>query len=129
MLRLPAAIIDQIAAQAAAGYPAETCGLLFASAGSDTCRRMLPMDNLADRYHAADPAAFPRTARAYFAMNGATVARAVREAEAAGEVWLGIWHSHIDSGAYFSAEDARCFAPDGEDTVVDLGNGDDRRFT
>lgn len=120
MLRLPAAIVDAIATQASAGYPAEACGLLFASAGSEDCRRMQPMENLADRYHAADPVEYPRTSRDYFAMNGAKVARAVREAEAAGEAWLGIWHSHIDCGAYFSAEDVRTFAPDGQASYPQL---------
>lgn len=120
MLSLPRAIVDQIAAAAAAGYPSEACGLLFARAGSDECVRALAMDNMADKYHAADPAEYPRTSRDYFAMNGAKVNKAVREAEAAGERWLGIWHSHIDCGAYFSAEDVRTFAPDGAATYPEL---------
>lgn len=120
MLSLPPAIVEAIATTASAGHPGETCGLLFAPAGTEECSRMLPMENLADRLHALDPEANPRTSRDYFAMNGAKVARAVREAEAAGEAWLGIWHSHIDCGAYFSAEDARTFAPDGVPTWPDL---------
>lgn len=120
MLTLPAAVVDAIAAQASAGHPAETCGLLFAAAGSDACTRMLPMENMADKLHAVDPAEYPRTSRDYFAMNGAKVAKAVREAEAAGERWLGVWHSHIDCGSYFSSEDARTFAPDGVPTWPEL---------
>lgn len=121
MLTLPPAIIDAIASAASSGYPAETCGLLFSRlGGSDDCIRTLPMENLADRYHAADPEAYPRTARTYFAMNGAKVMRAVREAETAGERWLGVWHSHIDCGSYFSAEDARTFAPEGVPPYPDL---------
>jgi [CysO sulfur-carrier protein]-S-L-cysteine hydrolase len=120
MLVLPDSIVDQIASIASAGFPSETCGLLFAQAGSDVCVRMLPMDNMADKLHAADPVEYPRTARDYFAMNGAKVARAVREAEAVGERWLGVWHSHIDCGAYFSSEDTRTFAPDGVPTWPEL---------
>jgi proteasome lid subunit RPN8/RPN11 len=120
MLTLPQAIVDGIAAHAAAGYPGETCGLLFAPMGSDGCSRWLPMENMADRLHAADPVEYPRTSRDYFAMNGAKVAKAVREAEAAGERWLGVWHSHIDCGAYFSSEDTRTFAPDGVPTWPEL---------
>lgn len=120
MLRIPTAVVDQIAAQASSGYPSETCGLLFARAGADDCVRMVVVENLADRYHASDPIEFPRTSRDYFAMNGAKVAKTVREAEAAGEVWLGIWHSHIDCGAYFSAEDTRTFAPDGQASYPQL---------
>jgi len=120
MLSLSATVVDAIAAHAAAGYPSETCGLLFAAAGSTVCTRMAIVPNDADKYHAADPAAYPRTSRQYFAMNGAKVAKAVREAEAAGESWLGIWHSHIDCGAYFSSEDALTFAPDGVPTWPEL---------
>ena len=120
MLTLPAAVVDAIAAHASAGYPSETCGLLFAAAGAEACSRTLPMENLADRLHASDPAEYPRTSRDYFAMNGAKVAKAVREAEAAGERWLGVWHSHIDCGSYFSSEDTRTFAPDGVPTWPEL---------
>lgn len=119
MLHFAPAVVDAIAAHAATGYPSETCGLLFGDA-DERCTRMVAVPNEADRYHALDPVAYPRTSRDYFLMNGARVARLVREAEAAGERWLGIWHSHIDCGAYFSAEDARTFAPDGAPTWPDL---------
>jgi proteasome lid subunit RPN8/RPN11 len=118
MLVLAPAVVEAIAAHAGAGYPAETCGLLFGR--GDEASRMLVMENMADRLHAADPAEYPRTSRDYFAMNGAKVNKAVREAEAAGEHWLGVWHSHIDCGAYFSSEDTRTFAPDGVPTWPDL---------
>jgi [CysO sulfur-carrier protein]-S-L-cysteine hydrolase len=120
VLTLAPEVVDAIAAHAAAGYPSETCGLLFAPAGSTAASRMAIVANEADRYHAADPETHPRTSRDYFLMNGAKVARQVREAEAAGERWLGVWHSHIDCGAYFSSEDARTFAPDGVPTYPDL---------
>jgi len=120
MLTLTSTVIDAVAVHASNGYPSETCGLLFGRAEGEDCTRMIVMDNLADRLHASDPAEYPRTSRDYFAMNGAKVAKAVREAETAGEVWLGIWHSHIDCGAYFSSEDVRTFAPDGQPTWPDL---------
>ena len=118
MLVLAPAVVEAIAAHASAGYPAETCGLLFGR--GDEVSRMLAMENMADRLHAADPAEYPRTSRDYFAMNGAKVNKAVREAEATGEAWLGVWHSHIDCGAYFSSEDTRTFAPDGVPTWPEL---------
>lgn len=120
MLTLAPAVVEAIAAHASAGYPAETCGLLFGPRAGSACLRMAVIPNEADRYHALDPVAHPRTARSYFLMNGAKVARQVREAEAAGEDWLGIWHSHIDCGAYFSSEDAQTFAPEGVPTYPAL---------
>lgn len=92
-------------------YPGECCGLLFGRGG--LASRWQPMQNEADRLHALDPAEYPRTSRDAFMMNEARVARLVREAEAQGETWLAIVHSHIDCGAYFSAEDKRVAAPDG----------------
>ena len=100
-----------IQAHVLAAYPAEACGLLFAGPSG---QRFVAMENLADRLHALDPEAHPRTARDAFAMNEAKVAREVRQAEAAGETWAAIVHSHIDCGAYFSSEDIRNAAPEGE---------------
>ena len=111
MLVLPPALIRLMQDHAFATYPAECCGLLFGRAGSPS--RVQPVDNLADKLHALDPAEYPRTSRDAFAMNEAKVAKAVREAEAQGEQWLGIWHSHIDCGAYWSSEDKKNAAPDG----------------
>lgn len=113
MLKLPTAIVQDLARHALAGYPAETCGLLFATSADDTATRSVAIPNEADRLHALDSEAYPRTSRDYFAMNGAKVARLVREAESIGERWLAIWHSHIDCGAYFSSEDRLTAAPDG----------------
>lgn len=113
MLTLPPAAISAMQEHAFAAYPAECCGLLFARGDADVATRVLPVDNIADKLHALDPVEYPRTSRDAFAMNEAKIARAVREAEAAGERWLGIWHSHIDCGAYWSSEDRKNAAPDG----------------
>ena len=110
MLALPAEVIRTMQDHAFAHYPGECCGLLFAREG-DTASRALPVENIADRLHAMDPVEYPRTSRDYFAMNEAKIARAVREAAAQGERWLGIFHSHIDCGAYFSREDKLNAAP------------------
>lgn len=118
MLALTPDVARALADLARAAYPAEACGLLF---GHGTVAEILvPMANQADRLHALDPVEYPRTARDFFAMNEAKVAREVREREAAGERWLAIAHSHVDCGAYFSAEDVRQAAPDGTPTWPDL---------
>jgi len=98
--------------QAATSYPSECCGLLFAKIGSTLVTRCAPLENIADKYHTLDPAEYPRTSRDAFMVNEAKLLRAVRDAEAAGEQWVGFYHSHIDCGAYFSAEDRRYAAPD-----------------
>lgn len=102
------AALDAVEAHARRCYPAECCGLL--AGPSDEVALVdaaLPFDNLADRYHADDPAAFPRTSREAYLMNGALVLDAVARAAAAGRRVKAIYHSHCDRGAYFSAEDER----------------------
>ncbi len=99
---------DQLAvvqAECEARYPLEACGLLLRDASGTLLATAAP--NLQDRYHALDPAAYPRTARTAYKLNERLIAKAAD----AGQTLVGIWHSHCDAGAYFSAEDVRCAAP------------------
>ena len=114
MITIPPSIVAQMQKHALASYPGECCGLLFAQVGSNTASRCVPLDNMADKLHALDPVEYPRTSRDWFAPNEAKLGRFVREAEAQGEKWLALFHSHIDCGAYFSDEDKRYAAPDGK---------------
>lgn len=113
MLDLPPALIAQMQDHAFAQYPGECCGILVGPAGSGRVSRCLPLENIADRLHALDPEAYPRTSRDAFMVNEAKLARLVREAEATGDAWLAFYHSHIDCDAYFSDEDKRHAAPNG----------------
>jgi proteasome lid subunit RPN8/RPN11 len=132
MLIIPPPLADTLIDQALAGYPGEICGLLFAAEhGGDTAVRVQAMDNLADRLHALDPVEHPHTSRNYFSMNEKKVSMAVEAASAAGERWLAIYHSHINCGSYFSAEDIAAAAPDGVcvypqlwQVVIDVRGGD-----
>lgn len=118
MTVIPPALVRAMQDHALACYPGECCGLLFARDGQPV--RWVAVDNLADRLHALDPVEYPRTSRDAFMMNEAKVARHAREAEAAGESWCAIVHSHINCGAYFSAEDKRVAAPGGVPVYPDL---------
>jgi proteasome lid subunit RPN8/RPN11 len=120
MLTIPPAIIAQMQNHALACYPGECCGLLFAQKGSSIATACVPLDNLADKLHAMDPLEYPRTSRDWFAPNEAKLGRYVREAEARGEQWLALFHSHINCGAYFSAEDKAYAAPDGQAVYPEL---------
>ncbi len=113
MLDIPAPLIRQLQDQVFAQYPGECCGLLVGARDGGRISRALPLENIADRLHALDPAAYPRTSRDAFMVNEAKLNRLVRDAEAAGERWLAFYHSHIDCGAYFSAEDRKYAAPEG----------------
>jgi proteasome lid subunit RPN8/RPN11 len=99
---------SQIDAECALRYPQEACGLLLQA--PDGTVRCVVAPNLQDRYHALDPALYVRTARTAYKLNE----RLISKAGEAGESLLAIWHSHCDAGAYFSAEDVRSAAPDGQ---------------
>jgi proteasome lid subunit RPN8/RPN11 len=120
MLEIPAAIVAQIQRQVFETYPSECCGLLFAKRDTSAVTRCVPLDNLADRYHALDPVEYPRTSRDAFMVNEAKLTKLVREAEHAGEQWLALYHSHIDCGAYFSDEDKKFAAPGNVPVFPDL---------
>ncbi len=113
-LRITSDVLARIEAEAEASYPNEACGLLRGPRDvPDLLDEALPMDNLADRYHALDPEAFPRTARTYFKLDELRAARFFEEGERTGRPVKVVYHSHCDAGAYFSEEDAATFALDG----------------
>jgi proteasome lid subunit RPN8/RPN11 len=113
MISIPPEIARQMQDHAFAWYPNECCGLLFAPAQGSTAIRAACLENRADKLHQVDPVTYPRTARTYYDLNPRQVAKAVDEAATRGERWLAVFHSHIDSGAYFSDEDKAAAAPDG----------------
>jgi len=94
----------------------EACGYL-SGPGSDPllANRATVLENLANKYHRVDPAAHPRTGREYFKINALVFERALakgREGENPVKVFF---HSHLDCGAYFSAEDAASMTMGGGD--------------
>jgi proteasome lid subunit RPN8/RPN11 len=68
--------------------------------------RAVELPNLANKYHAVDPEGHPRTGREYFKINALKFERAISEGVTAARPVKVFFHSHLDCGAYFSAEDA-----------------------
>jgi [CysO sulfur-carrier protein]-S-L-cysteine hydrolase len=68
--------------------------------------RALELENLANKYHRVDPESHPRTGREYFKINALKFERALEEGKKTGRPVKVFFHSHLDCGAYFSAEDA-----------------------
>jgi proteasome lid subunit RPN8/RPN11 len=79
-------------------FPHEACGLLVE--GSEGATAVLA-ENLADKYHKLDPAAYPRTAERAYLLDPMLIANVER----AGDRVVAIFHSHVRVGAYFSDED------------------------
>lgn len=101
------AALDAVYAHAREGYPEEVCGFIVAG---DEVRRC---ENRQNALHAEDPTAFPRDARTAYNLGAKDLFFLDKSLRSDRPVRV-IYHSHVDVGAYFSDEDARAAAPDGE---------------
>ncbi len=105
--------LARVQAQAVAEYPSECCGVLLARGAPEFERLLMPCRNIQNELHAKDPARHPRDARtAYFIDPKDLLAIGRREGE--GYRVATIYHSHIDTGAYFSATDRQNALINGE---------------
>jgi [CysO sulfur-carrier protein]-S-L-cysteine hydrolase len=85
----------------------EACGYLEGPAADPLAvDRAVELENLANKYHQADPEGHPRTGHDYFKINALKFERAIRSGLEGGRPVKVFFHSHLDCGAYFSAEDA-----------------------
>lgn len=95
------------AGREAYGRNEEACGYLEGPAAQPLCcDAAVELENLANKYHAADPEGHPRTGREYFKINGKKFERAIDAGQQQRRPVKVFFHSHLDCGAYFSAEDA-----------------------
>jgi proteasome lid subunit RPN8/RPN11 len=108
-LRVARAALTEVERVAVAAYALgiEGCGYL-AGPEDDALfvDEAVELENLADKYHAVDPAAHPRTGRAYFKINALKFEKALADRAAGRRPIKVFFHSHLDCGAYFSREDA-----------------------
>jgi proteasome lid subunit RPN8/RPN11 len=107
-------IVARLAALCEADPAREVCGFLVRRDGA---LHVVPVPNAADRYHAQDPARFPRTSRESYLMDPKEQLRIHRELEAWGGEIAAIWHSHVEVGAYFSAKDRADAVVEGQPAV------------
>jgi [CysO sulfur-carrier protein]-S-L-cysteine hydrolase len=108
----------RVQAQAVVEYPAECCGVLLARGAPGSDRLLMPCRNIQNELHAKDPVRHPRDARtAYFIDPRDLLTIGRREGE--GYRVATIYHSHIDTGAYFSATDRQNALINGEPAYPD----------
>ncbi len=111
MVTLPPAVLEAIYRHAEEGHPEEVCGVILGPRGApDEARRC---ENRQNALHAEDPAHFPRDARTAYNLGPKDLFFLDRSLRSDRPVQV-IYHSHVDVGAYFSAEDVLAAAPDGE---------------
>lgn len=112
--------IEQAAREAYA-RDEEACGYLEGPASDPLlCDTAIELENLANKYHAVDPEAHPRTGREYFKVNSLKFERAIEEGRKRQRPVKVFFHSHLDCGAYFSAEDAASMTLDGGEPSYEL---------
>ncbi len=107
-------IVARLVALCEADPDREACGLVVRRAGA---LHVVPVANVADRYHAADPRAFPRTNHDSYLMDPREQLRVMRELETWGGEIAAVWHSHVEAGAHFSEKDRADALVDGVQTV------------
>ena len=97
------------------GYPEEICGLLRGPRGADP-DEVVRCVNRQNELHARDPARYPRTAREAYNMGLDDITLLDQSLNGPRPVQV-IYHSHVDVGAYYSADDKLLAAPPGWDPL------------
>ncbi len=120
-IQIQSELLVKIREQAESEYPSECCGLILSSeADPDTLTRLIACKNVQNEYHQKDPERFPRTSRNGFFLDPRRLLEIQKENRAKKETVRVIYHSHIDAEAYFSEEDKRMAAPDGNPAWPDV---------
>lgn len=108
-LKIPARVLANVERAGVAAYARdeEACGYLSGPASDALLAdQAVELENLANKYHQVDPEGHPRTGREYFKINALKFERAIAEGVQNRRPVKVFFHSHLDCGAYFSAEDA-----------------------
>lgn len=108
-IAIPESVLDVVEAAGRAAYERneEACGYLEGPAEDPLAvDKAVELENLANKYHQADPEGHPRTGHDYFKINALKFERAIKQGFEGGRPVKVFFHSHLDCGAYFSAEDA-----------------------
>ena len=108
-VKIPTGVLQEIERAGIAAYARdeEACGYITGPASDALLAdQAVELQNLANKYHQVDPEGHPRTGREYFKINSLKFERAIAEGVSGGRPVKVFFHSHLDCGAYFSAEDA-----------------------
>ena len=113
-------VLADIYTHARETYPEECCGFLVGSHDQTLVDEVRRCVNEQNRYHALDPERFPRTARMAYYLGGKDLRFLMQSLDTPRPVKI-IYHSHIDVGSYFSAEDIRAaLGREPDDTAAPL---------
>lgn len=106
--------LKKMYAHAEETYPDECCGMLMRSADNKTWIRLRPCKNVQNEYHDRDPETYTRTAQTAYLIDAKEILQIQKENRERNEQIGMIYHSHVDTGSYFSEEDVRVATFEGE---------------
>src|SRR6266511_4992188 len=108
-MRLARPKAKEMYAQALAEFPFECCGMIIGPEGEDIGPEDLvrPCRNVQPELHRKYPQRYPRDATIGYTMAKEDIERIMREAQDRGWMVKVCYHSHPNTGAYFSQEDRR----------------------
>jgi adenylyltransferase/sulfurtransferase len=108
-MRLARAKAEQMYAQALAEFPFECCGMIIGPPGEDVelDDEVRPCRNIQQELHQKYPERFPRDATNGYTMSKEDIEAIVKEAQERNWMVKVCYHSHPNTGAYFSQEDRR----------------------
>ena len=101
---MPGRLFNELCSHALDAMPEECCGLITGRPEQpfqNVCR----IPNVMNKMHLSDPSNYPRDARFGYYMAESEYLRVQVDAEDRGEMVTGVYHSHIDAGAYLSSDD------------------------
>ncbi|MFQ5457403.1 MAG: Mov34/MPN/PAD-1 family protein [Myxococcota bacterium] len=117
-MKIPPPMLKAMIAHARESYPSESCGIVIGT--PQALSRLSPCRNIQDELHEKDPETYPRSSRDGYSIHPEDMASVMREARERGEDFRVIYHSHVDTGAYFSEEDKRVATWEGEPTYPEV---------
>ena len=105
--------LAEMYAHARRDYPNECCGIVFGPKNTPAADRAVACVNTQNDLHAQDPATHVRDARTAYNLGAGDLFKLGKSLRGDTPAKI-IYHSHVEVGAYFSAEDERAATFDGE---------------
>ena len=122
MLAIPETMLRQMVRHAENDYPHECCGLLMGpKKRPEALTKIFPCENVQNEYHRRDSAKYPRDSRTAYFMDPDQLMEIQKKSTAEGLALRVIYHSHIDTEAYFSDEDNRAAVWEDDPVYPDVG--------
>ena len=103
-IAMPGRVFNEMCSHALDAVPEECCGLITGRPDAPFMG-LSRITNVMNKMHLTDPEQYPLDARVGYYMAETEYLSAMVQAEERGETITGVYHSHLNAGAYLSDED------------------------